>query len=88
MMKEINIIVFSRYSELGASSRLRIIQYLPILEKNHISCNVHPFFNERYLKNLYSNKKINLINLIYLFLRRFILLFSVKKYDLVWIARR
>lgn len=87
MMKEINIIVFSRYSELGASSRLRIFQYLPFLKNNHINCNVHPFFNERYLTDLYSNKKINLINLIYLFFRRFVLLFSVKKYDLVWIEK-
>jgi glycosyltransferase involved in cell wall biosynthesis len=87
MMKEINIIVFSRYSELGASSRLRMIQYLPFLANNNINCSVNPFFNERYLKDLYSNKKINLINLIYLFFQRFVLLFSVKKYDLVWIEK-
>ena len=87
MKKKINIILFTRYSDLGASSRLRMIQYIPFFEEHDLVCKVSPFFNEKYLKNLYSNKKINLLNLVWLFLRRFVTLFSVKKYDLIWIEK-
>jgi glycosyltransferase involved in cell wall biosynthesis len=87
MQKSVNILVFTRYSELGASSRLRINQYLPYFENNNLSCKVFPFFNEKYLKDLYANKRVNIVNIIYLYIKRLLLLLTVKKYDLIWIEK-
>ena len=81
------ILIFTRYPAKGASSRLRIIQYLPYFEGHNMVFSLAPFFNERYLEDLYSNKKLNLFNLMYLFFKRFILLLSVYRYDLVWIEK-
>ena len=87
MKRPLRILVFTRYSELGASSRLRINQYLPHFKDNNFSCKVLPFFNEKYLKDLYANKRVNIVNIIYLYVRRFIFLLTVKKYDLIWIEK-
>ena len=37
MKKSLKILVFTRYSGLGASSRLRINQYLPYFKDNNLS---------------------------------------------------
>lgn len=87
MEKSLKILVFTRYSGLGASSRLRINQYLPYFKDNNLSCKVFPFFNEKYLKDLYANKRANIANIIYLYIKRFVLLLTVKKYDLIWIEK-
>ena len=87
MKTRLKILVLSRYSELGASSRLRINQYFPYFEDNNLSYKVTPFFNEKYLKDLYAKNRISVVNIIYLYIRRFLLIFTVKKYDLIWIEK-
>ena len=85
--KPLKILILTRYTATGASSRLRIIQYLPFFKSNNIAFLIAPFFNERYLTDLYSNKKINFINLAFLYVKRFAIIFTVKKYDLIWIEK-
>ena len=50
------ILVFTRYEDLGASSRLRTLQYLKFLENEKIDIEVSPLFSNEYFKNLYSGK--------------------------------
>ena len=45
-----NILVLSRYDELGASSRLRFFQYIPLLESNGFTFTIEPFFDDIYVK--------------------------------------
>jgi len=85
--KPVKILVLTRYTHIGASSRLRIIQYIPYFKGQNLVFSISPFFNNRYLQDLYSDKKINVFNIIFLYLRRFILLITVKKYDLIWIEK-
>ncbi len=49
--------LWTRYSKLGASSRLRFFQYVPLLAERGIECGVHNFFDDRYLQELYSGKR-------------------------------
>ena len=46
--------IWCRYDKLGASSRLRFIQFIPELEKAGFSTDFHHFFDDAYLKQLYA----------------------------------
>lgn len=48
------ILALPKYHRLGASSRLRMYQYLPILERQDFKFEVCPFFDQSYLPDLYS----------------------------------
>ncbi|MFU8865536.1 MAG: glycosyltransferase family 4 protein [Rhodobacterales bacterium] len=52
-----NILLLSRYSRLGASSRLRTMQYLPVLAREGLNVQVASFFDDAYLQALYSRQK-------------------------------
>ncbi|WP_460759175.1 glycosyltransferase family 4 protein [Niabella terrae] len=65
---------------MGASSRLRSYQYIPLLETEGIEICVKPFFNEKYLRKLYAGK-IPYLSIIKAYFRRFLVIFSVYKYD-------
>ena len=82
------ILVLTRYSRIGPSSRYRFYQYFPYLEKNGFEIYVYPFFKDNYTKKiLLKNKNIFSINHFFSYWRRFIKLFIVKKYDLIWIEK-
>lgn len=51
-----NILLLSRYTRLGASSRLRTMQYLPVLAREGLHVQVAPFFDDAYLQALYSGQ--------------------------------
>ena len=48
--------IWCRYDTLGASSRLRFFQFIPELEKSGFSIDRHHFFDDGYLKRLYTGK--------------------------------
>ena len=48
--------ICTRYTELGASSRLRYYLYRTALEQAGFDLEFHPFFDDEYLKRLYSGK--------------------------------
>lgn len=56
-MKMNGITMFTRYSELGASSRHRFYNYLPGLRELGWEANVSPFFDDAYLRRLYSGRR-------------------------------
>lgn len=51
------LLILSRYERLGASSRLRMMQYLPWLEAAGMEVTTSPFFDDAYLKRLYRGEK-------------------------------
>jgi len=55
-MKRLSVLLFSRYTRLGPSTRLRSLQYLPLLRDRGIDVEVHPLFPDAYLENLYGNR--------------------------------
>jgi glycosyltransferase involved in cell wall biosynthesis len=54
-MKRLKVLLFSRYSRLGPSSRLRSLQYLPLLQDRGIDVEAHALFPDTYLEKLYGD---------------------------------
>jgi glycosyltransferase involved in cell wall biosynthesis len=81
-----NILLLSRYTRLGASSRLRTMQYLPDLASNGFKIESVPFFDDIYLRELYKGDRNNISIIKYLFER----IGKIMKYssaDLIWIEK-
>lgn len=81
------VLYLTKYPRNAASSRLRSYQYFPYLEKNGFQVTVSPLFNEAYINQLYAKQPISKINLINCYLKRLIVLFSIKKYDTIVIEK-
>jgi glycosyltransferase involved in cell wall biosynthesis len=52
----VKLLVLSRYDQLGASSRVRSMQYFEALAQSGIEVRFEPFFRDRYLERLYTSQ--------------------------------
>ena len=80
------ILLLTRYGRLGASSRVRSLQYLPFFESKGWKIDVSPLFSDGYLKALYS-RRFKGLHVIAGYWRRIKSLLGVGKYDLIWIEK-
>lgn len=80
------LIFFTKYSRLGASSRLRSYQYFPYLEAKDIEVTAKPLFSSKYIKNLLEGNK-SIIGILKAYLSRAFVLLQVAKYDHVVIEK-
>ncbi len=83
----LEVLLFSRYSRLGASSRLRFYQYLPYLKQNGIAVEVAPLFGDDYIKNLYFGKGKHPTVVLGAYFRRIKDLLRFRHFNLVWIEK-
>lgn len=81
------ILVLSKYPRMGASSRLRTLQYLPMLEQQGFNFAVHSLFDEAYLNNLYGTGGRSRLAVLGYYFKRLLTLSTVWRYDLVWIEK-
>lgn len=81
------ILALTKYPRMGASSRLRTLQYLPFLEQHDFEITVQSLFDETYLKNLYGKGSRSRLAIVGYYFKRFFTLFTVWRYDLVWIEK-
>lgn len=81
------ILLLSRYTELGASSRLRFFQYLPFLRAQSMSIDVAPFFSEEYLRFFYSSGHKSLGLTLQAYLKRLGVCARPGSHDLVWLEK-
>lgn len=79
-----NILLLSRYTRMGASSRLRTMQYLPALAREGLSVQVFPFFDDPYLQALYSGQQTRGSTLGYM-AQRIKQLWKRPTPDLIWL---
>ena len=79
------ILLLSRYSRSGASSRLRSYQYLPYLQEQGFCVTVAPFFTEEYLRHYYSGRGKPLHFALSAYCRRIRTLLSLHQFDLIWV---
>lgn len=70
---------------MGASSRLRLMQYLPKFKNQNIEFTVIPFFDDNHLTNQYEKGKTRLASVPKYIFRRINALMSVSKPDLIWL---
>lgn len=80
------ILYFTKYSRLGASSRLRSYQFFPFLEKKGFIITVKPLFDDNYLKKKYLKKNL-WFEIVCSYFKRFISLFQLFKYDKIVIEK-
>jgi glycosyltransferase involved in cell wall biosynthesis len=83
----LRILGLPRYDRLGASSRLRMVQFAPYLEQCGISIDWSPFFSDNYLRALYSRGAGKRRLVIDAYRRRIAALRTAADYDLVWIEK-
>lgn len=79
------ILLLTRYSRMGASSRLRCLQYIPYLATHDVEVVPAPLFNEEYLENLYRSGRRKIQNVLWCYLNRVRALLTQRKFDILWI---
>ena len=80
------LLVLPRYNRLGASSRLRMMQYFPCFESAGIDVTVAPLFSDAYVLGL-QQSKLNIGEIFQAYVQRVKTLFLSGKYDLIWIEK-
>ncbi len=80
-----NVLLLSRYTRLGASSRIRSCQYIPYLNMHGVEISIAPLFDDGYLNDLYAGRPKNYIKIIRSYLKRIAILLSAAQYDLLWV---
>ena len=81
------VLLLSRHSRKGASSRLRCLQYLPMLAKWGIDVDVKPLYDESYLIDLYHANRRRLTRILYSYAMRMSPLLTSRRYHLIWIQQ-
>ncbi|HEY2622946.1 MAG TPA: glycosyltransferase family 4 protein [Dyella sp.] len=85
-MKRIKVRLFSKYSRQGPSSRLRSLQYIPLLSDQGIDVEVHALFPDAYLDSLYrGNAKAARYSALWYGSKRMMHLLGEEDFDLTWI---
>ncbi|MEX2567184.1 MAG: glycosyltransferase family 4 protein, partial [Cyclobacteriaceae bacterium] len=85
---KVNKILFlPKYTRMGASSRLRTYQYLPLWEKAGYNVVVRPFFTDKYLNEIYAGRRPGILHILQCYWRRAWQLFTVGKYDLIFVEK-
>ena len=79
-----HLLVLSKYSRLGASSRLRTLQYRHLLEDAGFAVEYSALFDDRYLQMLYSGEKTH-ADLIGYYRKRFSRLRQTPRPELIWV---
>jgi glycosyltransferase involved in cell wall biosynthesis len=82
-----DVLVLTRYERLGASSRVRFLQFLPELERNGFNFDVRPLFDDAYVASLYGGPHVGTANILRAYWRRFSALRRRMQYDLVWLEK-
>ncbi|MEC5174859.1 glycosyltransferase family 4 protein [Chryseobacterium nepalense] len=81
------IVYFTKYSSLGASSRLRSFQFFSSLQEKGFEVSHSCLLGDRYLSALYDNRKSRFLYLVAGYFKRMLVLLSVKKYHIVVIEK-
>ena len=78
--------ILSRYDALGASSRLRMLQYVPSLRAAGFEVSVHSLLDDRYVRGLYE-RRVPKAHVASLYLRRLRELMAGDRPDVVWVEK-
>ena len=82
-----NVLALTKYGPLGASSRVRTLQYVPHLEAAGLDVTVRPLLDDGYLARRYAGQGSGLPFLLRTYLARITEALRARRYDLVWIEK-
>ncbi len=84
--KSFRLLCAARYGQLGASSRLRLAQYVPWLEQAGIRTTLRAFLSNNYVRALYEHKS-RLPHAAAAYLRAITARHAARAHDLLWIEK-
>lgn len=64
------ILFCTKYDRLGASSRLRTLQFIPYLKTDY-ACQINSLFSNDYVRKIYSHSKQSKLHILWSFIKRF-----------------
>lgn len=80
------LLMLPRYDRLGASSRLRMLQYVPQLQAQGFEVDVAPLLDDGYVSDLYAGR-VSVAKVARAYLRRLRQIFTARHYDVVWVEK-
>lgn len=86
-VKPFRVLALTRYGRMGASSRVRIVQFFPWLKDAGIACTVQPLFADEMLHSKYQTGGYRIGSVLCVYMKRVRQLLQRGKYDLVWIEK-
>lgn len=87
MRSQSKIVVFSRYGSLGASSRHRVLKFLPSLEKKGWGFYTQCFLPDSVLKKRYQGESVSFLCYVDLYLKRILFLIENRNEPVFWIQK-
>lgn len=85
-MRSIEVLALTRYGALGASSRVRLLQYVPLLAARGIDVAAAPFFGDGYVRRLYSGRPLG-GEIAAAYARRLARLLQLRRFEVLWIEK-
>lgn len=82
----VRVLILTRYSTLGASSRLRTFQYIPYLERNGFTVEVSRLLGDDYVHSLYAGTR-SWVTVLSGYTKRVLRLLSSRNFDVIWIEK-
>src|SRR5260221_5129078 len=83
---DVRVCILSRYGNLGASSRLRMLQYVPFLREAGIEVDVLPLLDDRYVRGLYD-RSVSKLHVVRRYFRRLGEMRTANNADVVWVEK-
>jgi glycosyltransferase involved in cell wall biosynthesis len=83
----LRVLFLTKYPRRGPSSRYRVLQFIPYLERNGIECSVQSLHAEGYIDGLYAGRKRSPVYHLRRFLRRVAVVLNAKRYSVVFIQK-
>ncbi len=83
----LRVALFTRYARLGASSRLRFLQFVPLLQTAGIQVDDYPLFDDAYLTELYGQGKRSAGRVLAAYRARWMRLRQAAGHDLLWVEK-
>ena len=81
------VLALTRYGDLGASSRVRLGQFLPALGAAGIHVEVAPLLDDAYIRRLYGGARTSPVDLVRAYARRVLRLAAGPRPDVVWVEK-
>lgn len=81
------VLALTRYERLGSSSRVRFYQYFPYLSSRGMEVVSAPFFENRYIVDLYNRSRISPKLVFTSYARRLSTLAGKRGFDLLWVEK-
>lgn len=83
----LRVLVLTRYGTLGASSRMRFLQYLPVLATDGVQVDVQALFGNAALLARYQRGRYGLGTALQCYMQRVSALRQRQQFDLLWIEK-